>query len=129
MWIPSHVQRTPSPAQSVKAIGNSVPSYPYRRGSPLLIGVRSKYKLSTEQIPVLYRTRNIENVKNICKTRMKRLDSLTCLHAVGDNAVEFFFASDASAIIEHTNRVIFLEDDDIAAVADGKLYSPGQAFG
>ncbi|OBS72062.1 hypothetical protein A6R68_13363 [Neotoma lepida] len=92
-----------------------------RRGSPLLIGVRSKYKLSTEQIPVLYRTCNIENVKNICKTRMKRLDSSTCLHAVGDKAVEFFFASDASAIIEHTNRVIFLEDDDIAAVADGKL--------
>ncbi|XP_070316607.1 glutamine--fructose-6-phosphate aminotransferase [isomerizing] 2 isoform X1 [Odocoileus virginianus] len=92
-----------------------------RRGSPLLIGVRSKYKLSTEQIPVLYRTRNIENVKNICKTRMKRLDSSTCLHAVGNKAVEFFFASDASAIIEHTNRVIFLEDDDIAAVADGKL--------
>uniref|UniRef100_A0A8C0XHL4 glutamine--fructose-6-phosphate transaminase (isomerizing) n=1 Tax=Castor canadensis TaxID=51338 RepID=A0A8C0XHL4_CASCN len=92
-----------------------------RRGSPLLIGVRSKYKLSTEQIPILYRTCNIENVKNICKTRMKRLDSSTCLHAVGDKAVEFFFASDASAIIEHTNRVIFLEDDDIAAVADGKL--------
>ena len=31
-------------------------------------------------------------------------------------AVEYFFASDASAIIEHTNRVIFLEDDDVAAV-------------
>uniref|UniRef100_A0A2K5RA31 glutamine--fructose-6-phosphate transaminase (isomerizing) n=1 Tax=Cebus imitator TaxID=2715852 RepID=A0A2K5RA31_CEBIM len=102
-----------------------------RRGSPLLIGVRSKYKLSTEQIPILYRTGicnsflhllgTLENVKNICKTRMKRLDSSACLHAVGDKAVEFFFASDASAIIEHTNRVIFLEDDDIAAVADGKL--------
>ncbi|EHB17416.1 Glucosamine--fructose-6-phosphate aminotransferase [isomerizing] 2 [Heterocephalus glaber] len=92
-----------------------------RRGSPLLIGVRSKYKLSSKQIPVLYRTCNVENVKNICKKRMKRLDSSTCLHAVGDKAVEFFFASDASAIIEHTNRVIFLEDDDIAAVADGKL--------
>ncbi|RMB96741.1 hypothetical protein DUI87_26807 [Hirundo rustica rustica] len=92
-----------------------------RRGSPLLIGVRSKYKLSTEQIPVLYRTCNIENVKNICNSQMKRLDSSTCLHAVGDKAVEFFFASDASAIIEHTNRVIFLEDDDIAAVTDGKL--------
>ncbi|XP_037673477.1 glutamine--fructose-6-phosphate aminotransferase [isomerizing] 2 isoform X2 [Choloepus didactylus] len=89
-----------------------------RRGSPLLIGVRSKYKLSTEQIPILYRTCNIENAKHICKTRK---DSSTCLHAVGDKAVEFFFASDASAIIEHTNRVIFLEDDDIAAVADGKL--------
>uniref|UniRef100_A0A0D9R743 glutamine--fructose-6-phosphate transaminase (isomerizing) n=1 Tax=Chlorocebus sabaeus TaxID=60711 RepID=A0A0D9R743_CHLSB len=92
-----------------------------RRGSPLLIGVRSKYKLSTEQIPILYRTCTLENVKNICKTRMKRLDSSACLHAVGDKAVEFFFASDASAIIEHTNRVIFLEDDDIAAAADGKL--------
>ncbi|XP_066053306.1 glutamine--fructose-6-phosphate aminotransferase [isomerizing] 2 isoform X2 [Chamaea fasciata] len=92
-----------------------------RRGSPLLIGVRSKYKLSTEQVPVLYRTCNIENVKNICNSQMKRRDSSTCLHAVGDKAVEFFFASDASAIIEHTNRVIFLEDDDIAAVTDGKL--------
>lgn len=26
-----------------------------------------------------------------------------------------------SAVIEHTNRVIFLEDDDVAAVADGCL--------
>uniref|UniRef100_A0A8C0EGR4 glutamine--fructose-6-phosphate transaminase (isomerizing) n=1 Tax=Bubo bubo TaxID=30461 RepID=A0A8C0EGR4_BUBBB len=101
-----------------------------RRGSPLLIGVRSKYKLSTEQIPVLYRTCKLINqitlflrikIINICNSRMKRLDSSTCLHAVGDKAVEFFFASDASAIIEHTNRVIFLEDDDIAAVTDGKL--------
>ncbi|XP_054245064.1 glutamine--fructose-6-phosphate aminotransferase [isomerizing] 2 isoform X2 [Indicator indicator] len=94
-----------------------------RRGSPLLIGVRSKYKLSTDQIPVLYRTCKLinPNVKNMCNSRLKRLDSSTCLHAVGDKAVEFFFASDASAIIEHTNRVIFLEDDDIAAVTDGKL--------
>ncbi|XP_012516339.1 PREDICTED: glutamine--fructose-6-phosphate aminotransferase [isomerizing] 2 [Propithecus coquereli] len=104
--------------KSIRYPGEAVAT---RRGSPLLIGVRSKYKLSTEQVPILYRTRTIENVKNICKTRMKRLDSSTCLHAVGDKAVEFFFASDASAIIEHTNRVIFLEDDDIAAVADGKL--------
>lgn len=38
---------------------------------------------------------NIENVKNICKSRLQRLDSSTCLHAVGNKAVEFFFASDA----------------------------------
>ena len=31
---------------------------------------------------------------------------------------EYFFASDASAIVEHTNRVIYLEDDDVAAVCD-----------
>ncbi len=35
--------------------------------------------------------------------------------------VEYFFASDASAIIEHTNKVIYLEDDDVAAVKGGVL--------
>ena len=38
-------------------MGNWILSCSYRRGSPLLIGVRSKYKLSTEQVPILYRTR------------------------------------------------------------------------
>lgn len=33
--------------------------------------------------------------------------------------IEFFLASDASAIIEHTKRVLFLEDDDIAHIAEG----------
>lgn len=37
----------------------------------------------------------IENAKSTCKARTRRLDSSTCLHAVGDKAVEFFFASDA----------------------------------
>lgn len=36
---------------------NRTPSHPCRRGSPLLIGVRSEYKLSTEEVPVLYMTR------------------------------------------------------------------------
>ena len=35
--------------------------------------------------------------------------------------VEYFFASDASAIIEHTDRVMYLEDDDVASVKEGKL--------
>ncbi len=35
--------------------------------------------------------------------------------------MEYFFASDASAIIEHTDRVIYLEDDDVASVKNGKL--------
>uniref|UniRef100_A0A674C8B9 Glutamine--fructose-6-phosphate aminotransferase [isomerizing] 1 n=1 Tax=Salmo trutta TaxID=8032 RepID=A0A674C8B9_SALTR len=57
-----------------------------RRGGPLLIGVKSDHKLSTDHIPILYR-------------------SCTLLNAV----------------IEHTNRVIFLEDDDVAAVTNGRL--------
>lgn len=36
-----------------------------------------------------------------------------------EDPVEIFLASDASAIIEHTNKVIFLEDDDVAAVRNG----------
>ena len=37
------------------------------------------------------------------------------------DAIEYFFAGDASAVVEHTNRVIFLEDDDVAAVKKGVL--------
>lgn len=33
--------------------------------------------------------------------------------------IEFFLASDAAAIIEHTKRVLYLEDDDIAHIANG----------
>jgi glucosamine--fructose-6-phosphate aminotransferase (isomerizing) len=36
--------------------------------------------------------------------------------------IEFFIASDASAVIEHTKRVLYLEDDDIAHVAEGELH-------
>jgi glucosamine--fructose-6-phosphate aminotransferase (isomerizing) len=35
--------------------------------------------------------------------------------------IEFFVASDAAAIIEHTKRVLYLEDDDIAHITNGEL--------
>jgi len=34
--------------------------------------------------------------------------------------VEYFFASDASALVEHTKSVLVLEDDDVAHVANGR---------
>uniref|UniRef100_W5K6K9 glutamine--fructose-6-phosphate transaminase (isomerizing) n=1 Tax=Astyanax mexicanus TaxID=7994 RepID=W5K6K9_ASTMX len=86
------------------------------RGSPLLMGVKSDHKLSADHIPILYSGKD----KKSCTT-LPRLDQDTCLFPVEEKAVEYYFASDASAVIEHTNRVIFLEDDDIAAVADGRL--------
>ncbi|XP_016329185.1 glutamine--fructose-6-phosphate aminotransferase [isomerizing] 1 [Sinocyclocheilus anshuiensis] len=89
-----------------------------RRGGPLLIGVRSDHKLSTDHIPILYRSSGKD--KKSCNT-LPRMDEDTCLFPVDEKAVEYYFASDASAVIEHTNRVIFLEDDDIAAVRDGRL--------
>uniref|UniRef100_A0A3Q1GIF7 glutamine--fructose-6-phosphate transaminase (isomerizing) n=1 Tax=Acanthochromis polyacanthus TaxID=80966 RepID=A0A3Q1GIF7_9TELE len=90
-----------------------------RRGSPLLMGVRSDHKLSTDHIPVLYRSCTGKDKKS-CNA-LPRMDQDTCLFPVDEKAVEYYFASDASAVIEHTNRVIFLEDDDVAAVMDGRL--------
>lgn len=36
--------------------------------------------------------------------------------------IEFFIASDASAIVEHTKRVLYLEDDDLAHISAGELH-------
>ncbi|XP_078087724.1 glutamine--fructose-6-phosphate aminotransferase [isomerizing] 2-like [Mustelus asterias] len=93
-----------------------------RRGSPLLIGVHSKCQLSTDQIPILYQTHKNNKNGGASKAHQIETENLKCLHPTGEEkSVEFYFASDASAIIEHTNKVIFLEDDDIAAVSDGCL--------
>ncbi|KAJ3558249.1 hypothetical protein NP233_g11545 [Leucocoprinus birnbaumii] len=35
--------------------------------------------------------------------------------------IEFFVASDAAAIIKHTKRALYLEDDDIAHISDARL--------
>ncbi|XP_062249850.1 glutamine--fructose-6-phosphate aminotransferase [isomerizing] 2 [Platichthys flesus] len=92
-----------------------------RRGSPLLIGVRSEHELSTEDIPVQY---NNGPPKEVVQERNShnRPDCSDPIDSEGDvRAVEYYFASDASAIIEHTNKVLYLEDNDIAAVTEGKL--------
>uniref|UniRef100_A0A8C7F9W7 glutamine--fructose-6-phosphate transaminase (isomerizing) n=1 Tax=Oncorhynchus kisutch TaxID=8019 RepID=A0A8C7F9W7_ONCKI len=97
-----------------------------RRGGPLLIGVKSDHKLSTDHIPILYRSCTLLNSsgkdKKGCPT-LPRMEQDTChtLFAEDKKSVEYYFASDASAVIEHTNRVIFLEDDDVAAVTNGRL--------
>uniref|UniRef100_A0A4W4EGI1 glutamine--fructose-6-phosphate transaminase (isomerizing) n=1 Tax=Electrophorus electricus TaxID=8005 RepID=A0A4W4EGI1_ELEEL len=81
---------------------------PSRRGSPLLMGgLRMCLKSPGKD-------------KKSCTT-LPRMGQDTCLFPVDEKSVEYYFASDASAVIEHTNRVIFLEDDDIAAVMDGRL--------
>ncbi|KAJ3330929.1 glutamine--fructose-6-phosphate transaminase (isomerizing), partial [Gonapodya sp. JEL0774] len=36
--------------------------------------------------------------------------------------IEFFIASDASPIVEHTKQVIYLEDYDVAIINDGELH-------
>ncbi|XP_040029621.2 glutamine--fructose-6-phosphate aminotransferase [isomerizing] 2 [Gasterosteus aculeatus] len=92
-----------------------------RRGSPLLIGVRSEQELTTDNIPIQYNSVHYnEGVQE--KNSHNRPDSSSPIDCVGDGRpVEYYFASDASAIIEHTNKVLYLEDNDIAVVKAGKL--------
>ncbi|XP_046391781.1 glutamine--fructose-6-phosphate aminotransferase [isomerizing] 1 isoform X4 [Ischnura elegans] len=91
-----------------------------RRGSPLLVGIKAKTKLATDHIPILYSKDHRPQGRDPLPT-MHRSASTAEFQPIEDKEVEYFFASDASAVIEHTNRVIFLEDDDVAAVKEGTL--------
>ncbi|XP_018322787.1 glutamine--fructose-6-phosphate aminotransferase [isomerizing] 2 isoform X2 [Agrilus planipennis] len=100
-----------------------------RRGSPLLIGIKTKSHLATDHIPILY-GKEIYWAWLHKEHRphgrpefpvIPRNDSTSEFQPLEEKSVEYFFASDASAIIEHTNRVIYFEDDDVAAVKNGVL--------
>ncbi|XP_046667346.1 glutamine--fructose-6-phosphate aminotransferase [isomerizing] 2-like isoform X4 [Homalodisca vitripennis] len=102
-----------------------------RRGSPLLVGIKTKTRLATDHVPILYSKEETPPQPLITDHRphgpqdipamIPRSESTSEFQPLEDKEVEYFFASDASAVIEHTNRVIFLEDDDVAAVKEGKL--------
>lgn len=105
-----------------------------RRGSPLLVGIKTKTRLATDHVPILYSkdepslTQDAESQNPDHRPHgradlplLPRSDSTAEFQPLEDKEVEYFFASDASAVIEHTNRVIFLEDDDVAAVKEGSL--------
>lgn len=108
-----------------------------RRGSPLLVGIKAETALESNHIPVQYSLdddlkNHLHNAdipvlgspaprkKTSALFRVAEGDTEE-IHPSDGDAVEYFFASDASAIIEHTNRVLFLEDDDVAAVNGGVL--------
>ena len=55
-------------------------------------------------------------------SRLRRSQSRTFLSEDGTpQPIEFFLASDPSAIVEHTKRVLYLEDDDIAHISEGGM--------
>ncbi|ELQ76881.1 Glucosamine 6-phosphate synthetase [Trachipleistophora hominis] len=57
-----------------------------------------------------------------CQTEDLRTSPTSLKIKVKDNEqIEYFLASDTSAIIEHTKKVIYLEDCDIVRIKDGKL--------
>jgi len=132
-----------------------------RRGSPLLIGLKTETKLKVDFVDVEVATADdsaafLEGRKSaqspylLCThifsggsllspttasssllvppaaasgPKMQRSQSRAFISEDGvPQPVEYFIASDASAIIEHTKRVLYLEDDDVAHIADGQLH-------
>ena len=102
-----------------------------RRGSPLLIGVRTA-DASNNNIPIFASNPKDRQAEASLHPGVKgtgvdaALDSnpsptlnrtKSWDHYI-DNGTssEYFLASDASAVIEHTKRVLFLEDDDVAHI-------------
>ncbi|XP_017017385.1 glutamine--fructose-6-phosphate aminotransferase [isomerizing] 2 isoform X1 [Drosophila kikkawai] len=109
-----------------------------RRSSPLLVGIKTKTRLATDHIPILYgkddKKQSSDKDADSGKPQdirphgpsrelpvLPRSESTSEFMPLEEKEVEYFFASDASAVIEHTNRVIYLEDDDVAAVRNGTL--------
>ncbi|KAL0959625.1 hypothetical protein HGRIS_011328 [Hohenbuehelia grisea] len=108
-----------------------------RRGSPLLIGVKTDKKLKVDFVDVEFAGQDNEvKLDTLHETtassllappstnsKVIRTQSRAFMSEDGlPQPIEFFIASDAAAIIEHTKRVLYLEDDDIAHIAEGELH-------
>ena len=129
-----------------------------RRGSPLLVGVKTDKKLKVDFVDVEFAGQETDQkitdsrefvislerlypfsdtiftvspsvpsggllAAPIVNPKIMRTQSRAFMSEDGlPQPIEFFVASDAAAIVEHTKRVLYLEDDDIAHIAEGELH-------
>ncbi|KAJ9113154.1 hypothetical protein QFC20_002046 [Naganishia adeliensis] len=109
-----------------------------RRGSPLLIGVKTDRKLKVDFVDVELPTADTDKIighdaeagglltvpgNSSEGPKLRRSQSRAFLSDDGmPQPIEFFVASDASAVIDQTKRVLYLEDDDIAHISEGELH-------
>lgn len=117
-----------------------------RKGSPLVVGVKTAKKMKVDFVDVEYhedggalpaeRASHTLAVKKSSagllspggllappdKSLLHRSQSRAFLSDDGmPQPAEFFLSSDASALVEHTKKVLYLEDDDIAHIHEGQL--------
>lgn len=117
-----------------------------RKGSPLVIGVKTQKRMKVDFVDVEYSEENAalpaeaasQNVA--LKQHGNLLSPSNALLGAPDKSLlhrsqsrafmtddgmpmpaEFFLSSDPSAIVEHTKKVMYLEDDDIAHIHEGSL--------
>lgn len=117
-----------------------------RKGSPLVIGVKTQKRMKVDFVDVEYSEENgalpAEAASQNVALKKQTGNFLTpnallgapdksLLHRSQSRAfmtddglpmpAEFFLSSDPSAIVEHTKKVMYLEDDDIAHIHEGSL--------
>ncbi|KAF2262536.1 glucosamine-fructose-6-phosphate aminotransferase [Lojkania enalia] len=110
-----------------------------RKGSPLVIGVRTQKKMKVDFVDVEYtdETTALPAESASQNLALKKTNNLlappdkSLLHRsqsrafLSDDGVpmptEFYLSSDPSSIVEHTKKVLYLEDDDIAHIHEGSL--------
>lgn len=120
-----------------------------RKGSPLVIGVKTQRRMKVDFVDVEYDDENnplpaetaAQNVAlkkaassshgflspngllgSADKSLLHRSQSRAFMTDDGmPMPTEFFLSSDPSAIVEHTKKVMYLEDDDIAHIHEGSL--------
>ncbi|KAJ7108741.1 hypothetical protein C8R44DRAFT_834120 [Mycena epipterygia] len=108
-----------------------------RRGSPLLIGVKTDKKLKVDFVDVEFAGQDNDAKTDSLQPqspssmlappsispKVLRTQSRAFMSEDGlPQPIEFYIASDAAAVVEHTKRVLYLEDDDIAHIAEGELH-------
>ncbi|KAJ6582964.1 hypothetical protein DFH09DRAFT_279203 [Mycena vulgaris] len=108
-----------------------------RRGSPLLIGVKTDKKLKVDFVDVEFAGQDNDSKNESLQPqspssmlapptispKVLRTQSRAFMSEDGlPQPIEFYIASDAAAVVEHTKRVLYLEDDDIAHIAEGELH-------
>lgn len=115
-----------------------------RKGSPLLVGVKTEKKLKVDFVDVEFPEPNNQDYpgrNNTNSSNQQQGQDLGLLPvAAGESNLrtsqsraflsddglpmptEFFLSSDPASVIQHTKKVLFLEDDDIAHIYDGELH-------
>eukprot|EP00871_Galdieria_phlegrea_P006049 jgi/Galph1/931/GphlegSOOS_G5706.1 len=111
-----------------------------KRGSPLVIGIKSETRFDSETFEVESSAPLLpDSDSRVCvqKELKKCLKQLKCnlfssfsrpaeglrfvLRKEEAQKTEFYFSSDPSAIVEHTNKVFYPEDNDVVHVKDGTM--------
>jgi len=118
-----------------------------RKGSPLVVGVRTQKRMKVDFVDVEYTEDTPLPAEAASQNAAMKKSSVGNFLSVGGNTLappdksllhrsqsrafmtddgapmptEFFVSSDPSPIIEHTKKVMYLEDDDIAHIHEGSL--------